>query len=464
MSGERRPGACETTDVSVVDPDLPGAGAAADEHGGLGRSSLALTASAMVTGVVGLGYWIVMGRLYPAADVGAAAAIITSATILANFGNLGLGAYLERFLPVAGAQAWRLTRRGLLLGSGCGLLLGAGFLLVGPTEDMMLTGAQQLWFPLFVVVLSSFALLDHVSIAMARAPWAAGKNIAHSVVKLVGAAGIGLMIGELGGAELAGTSSGGAGRMGMVGTWIGAAALASLVVGGVLLRHLERRSRFADGLVYGLPGRREQLRFAVGNYGVYVVTALTPLVLPLIVVARVGAAENAYFAIVWSLMSAVLVLLTMLTGPFVSAASVPDADVAALVRRFGLILAAVAGAATIGFITAGPFVLGLAGPDYADAGGGVLRIAALALVPAAIGIAYTGLARVRRRMAPALAAQGVSATLMLVLCAYWLPRHGLVSAAWAILIAESLVAILVIVPLLRAGLGRGEPSGTGQPG
>ena len=400
---------------------------------GIGRNSLALTISAALTAGLGLVYWIAMGRLYPPSEVGAAAAVITAATMLANFGNLGLGAYFERFLPIAGARRFELAATGLLVAAGFGLLLGIGFLLIGPTDEMFVNTAQRVMFPLFVVILSSFALLDNVVIAMYRAHWAAWKNVSHAVAKLLLAVVAAFYIG----------------RTGMAGTWVAAAAVTTFVVGAAALTRLRRVPVSAAET---LPPMSERVRFVIGNYTIFVVTALAPLILPMMVIAVVGADQNAYFAIVWSLLTSVIVLLTMLTGPYVAAAS-GGGDLRALTFRFGGILAAVALTASIGFITVGPYVLHLAGPDYAAAGTDVVRIAALALPLAAVGAAYTALCRVRRRLWPAVIIQSVCAATMLGLTSLWLPSHGIVSAGWAMLIAEAIGAAVSGTLLILAVIG-----------
>lgn len=395
----------------------------------MAKSSLALTASAAVTAAIGLLYWILVGRLYPPSEVGAAAAVIAAATMLAGFGNLGLGAYFERFLPLAGSDRRRHVAQGLAIAAVCGGILGIAFLFVGPTDEMFANTTQRVIFPMFVVILSTFALLDHVTIAMYRAHWGAGKNIAHAVAKLGCAVIAAFYIG----------------RTGIAGTWIATAFLAAAVVGLLAFRTMGREAAPADDL----PPLQERIGFTVGNYGIFVVGAVTPLMLPMLVIARVGADHNAYFSIAWSLLTAVLVLLTMLTGPYVSAASDPAADLRALTVRFGAILGLVSVSACLGLLVAGPVLLRLAGRDYVTYGGPVLATAAFALPLAAVGYAYTAVCRVRRRVAPALAVQLVTATLMLSLTAWLLPHHGLVAAAWAILVAEGTGALISGILLAR---------------
>lgn len=412
----------------------------------------------MLTAALGLVYWVVAGRLYPAREVGAAAAVITTATMLSAFGNLGLGAYLERFLPVAGRRGYALPTLGLGIGAICGAVLATGFLLVGPTDEMFTSRIELVLFPVVVMVLSSFALLDHLSIAMGRATWSAQKNVIHAVVKLLGAI------------ALAGLAS----RAGLVGTWIVTAAVAGGVLWWFAGRELRRRVARADATL--MPPLRDQGRFLAGNYGVYIASAITPLILPPVVIARVGADHNAYFSIVWSLVSAVLVLLTMMLGPYVasmSAAGVdrrpggdadggvdglgagPDSTAALrLTRLFVAIMIGGAAVAAVGFEVIGPLFLRLAGPDYAEYGAPLLRLGAVALPLAAVGLCYVAISRVRCRLWPALVVQIISATIMLSATAFWIGEHGLVAAGWAMILAEGTAAALVIIPVARAVSGR----------
>ncbi|WLP90943.1 oligosaccharide flippase family protein [Gordonia sp. NB41Y] len=413
------------------------------ERSSLARSSLALAVSGLLTAAMGLVYWVLAGRLYPAREVGAAAAVITTATMLSAFGNLGIGAYLERFLPLAGDRARWLPGIGLAVGAGCGALLGVGFLLVGPTGEMFDGMGEMALFPLIVVVLSMFALLDHLSIAMERAHWAAGKNVVHAVAKLAAVVVFAV----------------GADRMGLVGSWILLAAITGGVVWWWAARELAERARSVPA-GHLLPSKGVQGRFLLGNYGVYVAGAITPLILPPIVIGRVGAAQNAYFSIVWSLVSAVLVLLTMLIGPYVAATSTDSAtadtsDGSSLrhTRTFVATLIGGASAAALCLAFLGPIILRIAGPDYAEFGTPLLRVGALALPPAAVALCFVGVCRVRCNLAPALAVQIVSATIMLTLTTLWIGEYGLVSAGWAMVIAESTAAVLVAVPLARAVLG-----------
>lgn len=398
----------------------------------LERNSMALAVSALVTGVVGLGYWAVLGRLYPPAEVGAASAIITTATMLSAFGNLSIGALFERFLPLAGDRGPSMVRTGFLVGAAFGTVLGVGFLFLGPTDEMFHGPVDAALFPLVVVVLSSFALLDHTTVGLREAGWGATKNVTHAIVKLALAV------------ALAFTAT----RLAIVWTWIVPAALAVVVL-GIRVRHrlLDESRR---GLATDLPARRQIGSFLAGTYGIYVVGAMAPLVLPLVVIDRLGADATGYFAVTWSLVTAVMVLMTMLMGPYVSAAAADSDRTWPLTLRFLLILGVVTTGGIVLFAVIGPWILGIIGAEYADAGAPLLRWAALALVPAVVAFAYNAVARVRRRLKLAVAVQAANALLIVGLSMAFIDDHGLAALGRAYVVAETVSAVLLAIPLTTA--------------
>ena len=402
-----------------------------DDEPGLGRNSLALAISAAVTGVLGLVYWALIGRMYPAREVGAAAAIITTATMLSAFGNLSFGALFERFVPVAGPRLPVLVRTGFVTGAVVGALLAVGFLWIGPTDSLFTGWLDRALFPVVVVSFSVFALLDHTAVGLRRGTWAAQKNISHAVIKCV----------------LVLVCAAVATRATIVWTWVGPAVVLSAVLGVVVIRRIRTEPALTG---QSLPPTKELGGYLAGTYLLYVVGALAPLLLPLIVVAHLGTELNAYFAIAWSLVTALVVLLTILMGPYIAAAAADSANAYRLTQRFLLIMGIVGGSGAAFLGLAGPALLSLVGPQYREFGGPLLQLAALGIVPALFGYAYSAISRLLGRLRYAVAAQCINAALMLGLGVAWVDVDGLRGLAYAFITAEVTTAVLVIVPLALA--------------
>lgn len=99
-------------------------------------NTVALIVSTASTGVLGLAFWAVAARLFPAHEMGLASALITSAVLLSTMSTLGLDVLYERFLPVAGIRAPVLLHRGFLVVAGMGLLTGAVLVAVLPSDPL----------------------------------------------------------------------------------------------------------------------------------------------------------------------------------------------------------------------------------------------------------------------------------------------------------------------------------------
>ncbi|MBV9354703.1 MAG: hypothetical protein JO023_04160, partial [Chloroflexi bacterium] len=88
----------------------------------------ALAASRAIAAVLGLGYWSVATRLFPAAAVGFAATSISAMTLLGTAGMLGIGSLLLGELPRQPGRERPLIGVGLLAAGLGGLALGTIFI------------------------------------------------------------------------------------------------------------------------------------------------------------------------------------------------------------------------------------------------------------------------------------------------------------------------------------------------
>jgi len=226
--------------------------------------------------------------------------------------------------------------------------------------------------------------------------------------------------------------------------------------------HLPRR-RPADGSSYSIrPYRRprhrrpsvspsaDTVRHLVGQHLTSVGGAVTPLVLPVLVVIRLGATLNAYFYITWMLgLAFFMVSPSVATAVFaegVRAGSDLGAVVARALRLIGLLLVP---AITI-MILGGRFILGLFGASYATAGYGLLVLLAISAIPDAVSNVAVSVFRVTRRLGYSIAINiGI---LVATLAAAWVLMPGLgiagVGVAW--LGAQTLGAIASLPAFARA--------------
>lgn len=390
-----------------------------------------LMASSLLTGALGIVYWVVAERFYPTAEVGHAAATISTATMLSSLACLSLGGSYQRFLPLAGAHSRLLIAGGIGVTSLVALALGAGFVELGTSSAELFDNALQRWsFPLAVVVLTAYALLDPILIGLRRPRVVAAKNTALSLLKLVPLP------------LLAFTGTGFA----IAGSWAALALAVTLVVVVPLLRR-----GLADVVTAAprLPPIRQLWAFQGASLTVTLVQTATPLCLPLIVLARLGGEYAAYYNLVAALGVAVSLLRSNVLAAYVVEASAPGAPRGPLTRRMIRLMVAVCLACCAGLAIGGPLLLLVAGEHYADAAIPLVLVMALETLVAGVTAVYAAVSYVSRRLRLLVCTQALQVVLTLGGALLLVPRHGLVGVGLASLCAQAVSGGIVALPLVR---------------
>ncbi|MEZ5090601.1 MAG: hypothetical protein R2719_13370 [Micropruina sp.] len=229
--------------------------------------------------------------------------------------------------------------------------------------------------------------------------------------------------------------------------WIGPALLLCALYAVPIVRLL--RSDPLYSRPGQLPPRRELWAYFSATYGIMVVGAIPPLVIPLIVVSRLGNEANAYFTAAWALFSALALLMGTVIGPYIAQASTPGADQRALTRRFIVLLAVIGSGGAFFLWVLAPIVLGWIGTDYGLQTESLVKILALTLPLSAIGSLYAGLARVVRRLRLAVTLQVICSALLVAGAWYATQRLGTDGVAYTYLAVEVIVTAVLLLPTVR---------------
>ncbi|WP_024446067.1 lipopolysaccharide biosynthesis protein [Mycolicibacterium iranicum] len=394
-------------------------------------NTVALIVSTASTGVLGLAFWAVVARLFPAQEVGLASALITSAVLLSTMSTLGIDVLYERFLPVAGTRAPLLLKRGFLLVAAAGVLVGSVLVAVGPRDPLFQSGWAMATFPLMVLTLAVFALLDKAAAGLGVARWAAVKNLAHAVAKLAAVAALAIW-------EQAVT---------IVLSWTLTAGVAALCTYAVLHRRSRTHPRWQRAA--DLPPKRQVWSYFGSSFGIASLWSIGPLVVPLIVVTQIGPVANAHFAVTWAMVSALYLMMHLVVSPYVAEVAAHPNQVRSLSWRMVSMLVAVAFLASAGLLLVGPLMLSLAGDEYRSEGGDLLLLAAAFLPLSAVSAAFEGFARVQRKLALYLSVQALVTVVILVGSWFGTRALGVTGVGWAYLAAEGLSALILIGPAIR---------------
>jgi len=393
-----------------------------------------LWANAAGAAVAGFTFWALVARLYDADEVGLGSAALSIVTLLAMFSHLGLGMGLIRFLPESGAGGPRLANA-VFTTSAVGAVVLSTVFLVGvplwaPSLDFL--REQPLYtlaFICFVIASTLYVVQTYAFIAIRKA-----KYILIQVVFV-----------QLGRLALPALMAIFFGAFGIVASG-GIAAALGAVIGFALLAR-------------GLPGYRptgvvdqasvfKLLPFSLANY-VADSLLLTPgLILPLVVVGLLGSTDAAYFYMAWFLgylltsASAYLALSLFAEGSY-------DPGALHVLSRnavAGALAVATVGALFLLFL--GDRLLLAFGHDYAAEGATLLRLVALAALPAAVVNVYLGALRVRKQVGELVIIAGAVAVTTVALSSALLPVMGLAGAGVGNGLGQGLGLAIVLSRLL----------------
>jgi O-antigen/teichoic acid export membrane protein len=400
------------------------------------RNSLFLMSTAGLQAALGFAFWIATARLFPVGDVGRASSLISATTVISFLALLGLNNAFARYLPTAPDKNALITA-GLLLVTVSGAVIALVYVLLIPliaprlafvTRDLPLAAG-------FVVVTAAAGvnvLTDQVFIAGRRS------GFMPVVDGLVGGAGkmTGLILLT------------GAGAYGL----FCASSLGALVpaVVSVLVIYTVLRHRFS--LRELRPTLAPVLRFSVANYAGNILNLLPTLVVPLIVLDRLGAAPAAYYFVSFQVATILYAAALSVEHSFLAEGSQADVDMRLLKQRSRRILVMLFVPAALGLAAVGRWLLLAFGPGYERFGTPSLILFALAAAPIAANYWLLTLLRLYGKLR-AIVLTNVTYAVAICGLAWLAAGHGLtaVAAAWP---AGAVCAVCVAA----SGLPRRAPA------
>jgi O-antigen/teichoic acid export membrane protein len=114
-------------------------------------------------------------------------------------------------------------------------------------------------------------------------------------------------------------------------------------------------------------------------------------------------------------------------------------------------------------LLAAPLVLLIFGQEYADVGAAPMRLLALSTIPYAVKSYATYLSRYERRMRRVINIEAGAAIPSLVLAVILAPVLGLVGLALAVLLAQTMIAVVVTATVLRPVIRGWQAARTARP-
>lgn len=425
------------------------------------RNSLYLMASTVVTAGLGYVFWAIAAHAYTRQEVGIGGAVISLCSTAALLTYLGSYATLIERLPASeGSSEWTA-----ILIRMCMVTAGVTAVVTAVAVPVLLTSHDYRQFfsgawPVLAAVGGAAAwtlvnLLGAAFIAARRAGRLLSIQTLISGAKIVFA----LLLAALG-----------AEATGLVLAWF-SSALLGVIIGAFWLvprmglgRRAGRRPHRREGVTresrrrqYRRPRHRraiaapsaESVRHLLGQHLTSVGGAVTPLVLPVLVVLRLGVTQNAYFYIT-QMMGAAFFMISPSVASAVFAEGVrANADLHHVVVKALRVIVIMLIPTMIVMVAGGKFILSLFGHSYAVAGYGLLILLAVSALPDAVSNVAVVVLRVTRRLGYSTALNvGI---LVLTLVGAWIlmPRLGIAGVGVAWLGAQIVGAIASVPAYMR---------------
>jgi O-antigen/teichoic acid export membrane protein len=381
------------------------------------RNSLYLILNSGLQAGLGFAFWIIAARLFTTADVGRASSLIAATVVLAYVALLGLNTTFVRYLPTAHDRDAMLTV-GLLLVAAAGAGLGLLYVLLTPVIAPRVAFIEQqpvmtVGFVLLTAAGAVNLITDSVFIAGRKAGYNAlvdgglgGLAKVGSTVILVGTGAYGLFC-----ASAAGSA---------------AAALASILL---MTKALRWRPALRKPFQTLLP----LLRFSGATYVGNVLNLLPILVVPLIVLDRLGASAAAYYFVAFQIANLLYSAAYAIEQAFLAEGSQAGVDWRELVRRSLRVLIALCLPAGLVLFLIAHWLLLMFGSKYSQHGTAALMVLAVAVIPVAANCWLQTVLRLSGRLRAIVVSNSVYAVAICGL-AWFLAPHGLtgLAAAWPV--------------------------------
>ena len=379
------------------------------------RNSLYLMLASGLQAALGFTFWVIVARLFSTGDVGRASSLVTAISLLAILSLFGLNSTLVRFLPTAKDRDALITAA-LIFVAVCGAVFGLVYLLFTPVLAPRLAfvehqPAMVIGFVLLASAAAVNLLTDSVFTASRKAGYCALTDGGVSGITKIASGFI-----------LAGTGAYG----------LFTACCAGFAAAGVVsLILIAKALGWRPTLTNSFRTLKPFLRFSTANYAGNIFILLPTLVVPIIVLDRLGASTAAYYFVAYQIATLLYSAVYAVEGAFLAEGSHNDTDWREMRRRSRRFAMALFVPACLVLVIVAHWVMLTFGVSYSHYGTCSLMVLALAVIPLALCNWSWTVLRITGQLHRLVLSTCVF-TLSICIFAWYLAPHGLtaLSASW----------------------------------
>ena len=413
------------------------------------RNSLYMMSATIATAVLGYVFWIVAARVFSTAQVGIASAVISLCSTVALLTYLGPAAMLvERLHTYEQSRAWNsfIVRTCAPTAAVTAVIAAAAIPLIAHAKGYGSYFSARGATVLAVTGAAAWTVVQMYCSAFVAARRADGIFAVQALISVFKV----LLVVPL--------CAAGLGAPGIVVAWVASSVIGAAAGAFWLLPRIGPGAASAE--TTGEPPRRrarharlsrkraDYVSHLVGQHLTSVGGQMTPLLLPVLVVARLGAGSNAHFYITWMIGSVFFMVSPSISQALFAESVRYDAGLRPTVVKAFRIASFLLIPAIVAMVAGGKLILAIFGPGYVSAGYGLLVLLAISAMPDAVSNVAVAVCRATNRL-------GYSASinlgiLVLTVVSAWLlmPRFGLLGVGIGWLAAQVLSAVACLPAFL----------------
>jgi len=391
------------------------------------RNSLYLMIGTFVMSVFGFIFWMINARLFTTEQVGLATTIISVMSLITSFSLLGLNTGLIRYLPKSEKKNQKINTCFALVAI-VTIMISSIFLLSIRTLSPKLIFIQNniifaFIFIFFMIFASLSSLIESIFIAYRNAKYVLLKNSIFSVLKIA----FPFLLVSLG-------------AYGIFSSYMLSLILGFLTVFLILIFKFNYKPKFVfyDSII------RRIGKYSFGNYVAGFIGGLPAMLLPLLILNKLGAETSAYYYMAMMIAALLFVIPQATSNSLFAEGSYNEKQLKHQVKKAIKIISLLLIPAIILTIFFGKYVLLLLGKEYSIEGFRFLQLLAVSGIFIGINSIFGTLLRVKKRIKSLITISIFSAILILG-GSYLLINQGLLGIGYAYLIGQAIITGVYLV-------------------
>ena len=383
--------------------------------------------SSFIMAFFGFFFWILSARFYTPEQVGLATSLISVISLISTFSLLGLNNGIIRYLPSSDNKSLKINTSFTIVAVTSLLLALIYLIFINVFSPKLVFIRDQIPFSLlfiaFVVFLALNTISENVFIAYRSSIYIVIKNIIYSIAKLI--------------LPILFVSLGAFGIFASVGFSIIFAFILSFIF-------LVIKFGYDFKPVINTKIVKHMFRFSLGNYIAGFIGSLPTMVLPIIILNKLGAQFSAYFYMDMMIANFLYMIPMAVSQSLFAEGSFDEARITIQLKKAVEIISLILLPAVIVCLLFGKYILLSFGQEYANEGFGLLQILTISTIFVSINYIFNSILYIKHKLKLTILINFINMTTILLLSST-LTNGNLSSIGFAWIIGQGVTSLIYLL-------------------